>query len=182
MKILLTVEQYTTICEIALCKRGMETAQAKFTRYPSAYANGYAVQVCKGMKPDLQGVTKATPPYKSEDCECEQTIDKTPPNLNYFPLEEALYKGRKITLNKPFRTPNSRKKFAVYVRNKNGDIMIVRFGDPNLKIKNYDPKAAASFQKRHKCNQKNDKTKAGYWSCNVGRYAKLLGLSSSRKW
>ena len=30
----------------------------------------------------------------------------------------AKYQGRTVKLNKPFRTPNQRKKFAVYVRDK----------------------------------------------------------------
>jgi hypothetical protein len=38
-----------------LCERGKKTAQKKFKVYPSAYANAYAVQVCQGKKPDLQG-------------------------------------------------------------------------------------------------------------------------------
>lgn len=41
-----------------LCKRGKEAAKAKYDTYPSAYANGYAVQVCKGQKPDKSGKTK----------------------------------------------------------------------------------------------------------------------------
>ena len=39
-----------------------------------------------------------------------------------------------------------------------------------------------SFRARHNCDQKKDRTTAGYWSCNVGRYAKKLGLKSSRNW
>lgn len=98
-------------------------------------------------------------------------------------INEAEYKGKKVDLNKPFRTTGGPKKFAVYVKNpKSGNVKIVRFGDPNLKIKNSDKKAAKSFRKRHKCDQKKDKTTAGYWSCNVGRYAKQLGLSSSNSW
>jgi hypothetical protein len=38
-----------------LCARGKSTAKAKFDVYPSAYANGYAVQVCKGKMPGLDG-------------------------------------------------------------------------------------------------------------------------------
>lgn len=38
---------------LKLCPRGYCTAKHKFKVYPSAYANGYAVQVCDGMKPDL---------------------------------------------------------------------------------------------------------------------------------
>lgn len=38
-----------------LCSRGKAAAKAKFKVYPSAYANGYAVQVCKGEMPGLDG-------------------------------------------------------------------------------------------------------------------------------
>jgi len=38
-----------------LCARGLAAAKGKFKVYPSAYANGYAVQVCKGTKPGLDG-------------------------------------------------------------------------------------------------------------------------------
>ncbi len=38
-----------------LCARGKAAAKAKFDVYPSAYANGYAVQVCKGKMPGLDG-------------------------------------------------------------------------------------------------------------------------------
>ena len=36
-----------------LCARGKSAAKSKFKVYPSAYANGYAVQVCKG---DIKGL------------------------------------------------------------------------------------------------------------------------------
>ena len=38
-----------------LCSRGKAAAKSKFKVYPSAYANGYAVQVCKGRMPGLDG-------------------------------------------------------------------------------------------------------------------------------
>ena len=38
-----------------LCARGKAAAKAKFDVYPSAYANGYAVQVCKGKMPGTDG-------------------------------------------------------------------------------------------------------------------------------
>lgn len=47
-----------------LCKRGYETAKRKFESYPSAYANAYAVQVCRGEKPDSRGRTFASEGYK----------------------------------------------------------------------------------------------------------------------
>lgn len=38
-----------------LCSRGKSAAKSKFKVYPSAYANGYAVQVCKGKIKGLDG-------------------------------------------------------------------------------------------------------------------------------
>jgi len=97
-------------------------------------------------------------------------------------INEAEYRGRKVKLGKPFRTSGGPKKFSVYVKNKSGNIVKVNFGDPNLKIKNADPERAKSFRARHKCDQKKDRTTPGYWSCNVARYRKALGLTSSRTW
>ena len=69
-----------------------------------------------------------------------------------------------------------------YVKTPKGTVKKVTFGDPNLRIKNASKGRAKSFRARHKCDQKKDRTTAGYWSCNVGRYAKQLGLSSSNSW
>jgi hypothetical protein len=46
-----------------LCARGKSAAKSKFKVYPSAYANGYAVQVCKGRMPGLDGKKRCSPPY-----------------------------------------------------------------------------------------------------------------------
>lgn len=97
-------------------------------------------------------------------------------------LVEAKHRGRNVKLNKPFRTPGGPKKFAVYVKTPGGNIKKVTFGDPNLKIRSSNKKAAKSFRARHKCSQKKDRTTAGYWSCNVSRYRKALGIKSSNPW
>ena len=81
-------------------------------------------------------------------------------------FEEAEYRGRKVKLNKPMR--GGPKKFYVYVKNpKTGNIIKVNFGDPNMKIKKSNPARRRSFRARHKCDQKKDKTTAGYWSCRM---------------
>ena len=46
-----------------LCARGKAAAKSKFDVYPSAYANGYAVQVCKGKKPGLDGKKRCSGIY-----------------------------------------------------------------------------------------------------------------------
>ena len=61
----------------------------------------------------------------------------------------AKYRGRQVSLNKPFRTPNKSKKFGVYVKDKStGNVMVVRFGDPNLSIKKTIPARQRSFMAR----------------------------------
>ncbi len=98
-------------------------------------------------------------------------------------LDEAKHRGKNVKLNKPFRTPGGPKKFAVYVKSPGGGVKKVTFGDSGkLRVRNSNKKAAKSFRARHKCDQKKDRTTAGYWSCNVSRYRKKLGLKSSRSW
>jgi len=81
-------------------------------------------------------------------------------------VEEAEYKGRKVKLNDPMRTSeHPGKKFKVYVKNDKGNVVVVRFGDPNLEIKRDDPKRRASFRARHGCDNPGPKWKAKYWSC-----------------
>jgi hypothetical protein len=49
--------------ENKLCARGIAAAKAKYDVYPSAYANGYAVQVCKGDMPGLDGQKRCSGSY-----------------------------------------------------------------------------------------------------------------------
>ena len=75
--------------------------------------------------------------------------------------------GRKVTLNKPFRTPDGPKKFSVYVKNEKGNVVKVNFGDPNMKIKKNIPERRRSFRARHNCDNPGPKWKARYWSCKA---------------
>ena len=92
-------------------------------------------------------------------------------------LDEAEYRGKDVPLNKPKR--GGSKKFYVYVKDpKTKKVKKVSFGGTTgLKAKINDPEARQSFAKRHNCDQKKDKTKPGYWACNIGRYWKSLGGS-----
>lgn len=78
---------------------------------------------------------------------------------------EEIVESADKPLNKPFRTPSGPKKFAVYVKNKQGNVVIVRFGDKNLSIKRDDPGRRKAFRARHKCDTANDPTTPRYWSC-----------------
>lgn len=91
----------------------------------------------------------------------------------------AEYQGKKVELNKPKR--GGEKKFYVYVRNpQTKKIVKVSFGAEggggNLKVKFNDPQKRKNFATRHDCAGKKDKTKAGYWSCRLPRYASMMGM------
>ena len=90
-------------------------------------------------------------------------------------LSEAKHRGKNVPLNKPKR--GGSKKFVVYVKDpKSKNIKKVSFGGTTgLNVKIDEPGARSSFAARHQCDKKKDKTKPGYWACNIGRYWKSLG-------
>jgi len=98
-------------------------------------------------------------------------------------IDEAEYKGRQVSLGKPFRVSGGGHKFAVYVRDpKSGNVKKVQFGAPGLSVKLKNPARRKSFAARHRCEQKNDKTAPGYWACRIGRYPNLFGGNTYYKW
>ena len=93
-------------------------------------------------------------------------------------LEEAEFRGKDVPLNKPKR--GGSKAYYVYVRDpKTKKIKKVSFGSGGLRAKIKNKEARNAFAKRHRCSEKKDRTKAGYWSCNLPRYASALGLGAN---
>ena len=91
-------------------------------------------------------------------------------------LNEAEFKGKEVALGKPKR--GGSKAYYVYV--KDGDkVKKVSFGSGGLRAKIKNKEARNAFAKRHNCDKKKDRTTAGYWSCNLPRYAKQLGLGAN---
>ena len=98
------------------------------------------------------------------------------PMLNEEEIEEAEFKGKKVALGKPKR--GGSKAYYVYV--KDGDkVKKVTFGSGGLRAKIKNKEARNAFAARHNCKNKKDRTKAGYWSCNLPRYASQLGLGAN---
>ena len=110
-------------------------------------------------------------PFEIEDFEEDSEED----------LYEGEYQGKKVELNKP-RRMSGKHKFTVFTRGENGKVVKVQWGQPGATVKNYDPEASRSFRARHKCKTPGPRWKARWWACNVGRYAKLLGLKSNKPW
>jgi len=96
-----------------------------------------------------------------------------------LPMTEAEYQGKDVDLNKPKR--GGSRKYYVYVKNpKTGKVKKISFGDTTgLSAKIRNPEARKAFAARHQCDKKKDRTKAGYWACNLPRYAKGLGMGSN---
>ncbi len=97
-------------------------------------------------------------------------------------VTESEYRGKKVELNKPKR--GGSKAYYVYVKNPDtGNVIKVEFGS-GMRAKVNDPEARKRYNDRHGCSKgrHNDKTKAGYWSCRLPRYAKSLGLSGGGQW
>ena len=98
--------------------------------------------------------------------------------LNEAELDEAEFKGKDVPLNKPKR--GGSKAYYVYVRDpKTKKIKKVSFGSGGLRAKIKNKEARNAFAARHRCKDKKDRTKAGYWSCNLPRYAQALGLGAN---
>ena len=93
-------------------------------------------------------------------------------------INEAEFKGKDVSLNKPKR--GGSKAYYVYVRDpKTKKVKKVSFGSGGLRAKIKNKEARNAFAARHNCKDKKDRTKAGYWSCNLPRYAQVLGLGAN---
>ena len=105
----------------------------------------------------------------------EQDVSELLEFLKHYKPEvnEAEYQGRKVKLGKPTR--GDVKKFKVYVKNPKGNVVKVNFGhggssakkagQKTMQIQKDIPSRRKAFRARHNCDQKKDKTTAGYWSC-----------------
>ncbi len=65
------------------------------------------------------------------------------------------------------RAGDGKKKFKVFVKNANGNVVKVGFGDPNMEIKRDDPERRKNFRARHNCDTATDRTTPRYWSCKM---------------
>ena len=111
--------------------------------------------------------------------EKERVRDEIDNMLNEEEIEEAEFKGKDVSLNKPKR--GGSKAYYVYVRDpKTKKVKKVSFGSGGLRAKIKNKEARNAFAARHNCKDKKDRTKAGYWSCNLPKFAKLLGLGANQ--
>ena len=141
----------------------------------------YKKRADRAFKPEYYEPDNEPPPkrrkwdYDDKDVEpivkkyLEKMIDKKPatsptPSESYD-LGEAEYQGRNVPLNKPMA--GDVKKSKVFVKNAEGNVVKVNFGDKNMTIKKNIPARRKSFRARHNCEEPGPKTKARYWSCKA---------------
>ena len=80
-------------------------------------------------------------------------------------VDEAKYQGREVPLGKPMA--GDVKKSKVYVKNPQGNVVKVNFGDKKMRIKKSNPNRRKSFRARHNCANPGPRHKARYWSCRA---------------
>jgi len=80
-----------------------------------------------------------------------------------FDVDEAKYQGKEVPLGK--KLPGDVKKSKVYVKNPQGRVVKVNFGDKKMRIKKSNPARRKSFRARHNCKNPGPRHKARYWSC-----------------
>lgn len=153
--------------------------KSKFKVWPSAYASAALV---KAYKAAGGGYRKASESIAETIHVVGYTTDQYGNLFDvYFEygvhkenLQEAEYRGRKVKLGKPFRTPSGPKKFSVYVKNPSGNIVKVNFGhkgsggQKTMRIKKNNPERRKAFRARHNCDTPGPRHKARYWSCRFG--------------
>tara|TARA_R100000951_G_scaffold99032_1_gene89222 strand:- start:62 stop:982 length:921 start_codon:yes stop_codon:yes gene_type:complete len=156
--------------ELERMKRGEEAAEGQsladdfmeFASLVSAAEQGQEVDIDK-LRIELNALDERLEALKSE--ESEETFDQLYDRYVSTSEEDAERVDKdRMKCNSPRRTSGGSKKFVVKAC-KDGKEKVVRFGDPNMKIKKSNPKRRKSFRARHKCDQKKDKFSAGYWSC-----------------
>jgi len=101
--------------------------------------------------------------------------------IDNMSMNEAKKKKKKEKKDPPLNKPKrgGSKAYYVYVRDpKTKKIKKVSFGSGGLRAKIKNKEARNAFAARHNCKNKKDRTKAGYWSCNLPRYAPALGLGA----
>ena len=156
----------------ARMKEELEIEEAKKIKFPHDTSKHFKTSETAELQsvdpndPDsrFDGTTSATNVYKKTTP--GQSMKESTYNIIRKTISEATYKGRKVSLNKPFRTPGGPKKSAVYVDpDGDGKAKIVRFGDPNLSIKKNQPARKRSYCARSS-GQGNltKKDSANYWS------------------
>tara|TARA_B100001564_G_scaffold359254_1_gene380333 strand:+ start:580 stop:1413 length:834 start_codon:yes stop_codon:yes gene_type:complete len=177
--------------DLPMINEGIDYDEALTLRGMLADLNQERDQLFKDMENDPSVEPEGGPvadEYGSRLNKIEDRIYKISKQLRDYDMNEGEQldekkKAKKKKKDPPIGKPKrgGSKAYYVYVRDpKTKKIKKVSFGSGGLRAKINNPKARRAFAARHKCSQKNDRTKASYWSCRLPRYAKALGLGNNK--
>lgn len=139
--------------------KGIQSAQKDATETDESHILGLVKVAFSHLK---NGMNYLEPTSQNNPQEPQQDFR---PTTRYGDLDEAEYRGRKVSLGKPFLTPDGPKKRSVYVKNPKGNVVKVNFGQKGVKIKKSNPARRKSFRARHNCANPGPRHRARYWSC-----------------
>jgi len=155
--------------------------KSKYKLWPSAYASAAVVKAYKAagggyrnVKETINNPSYQLEGYSTNACGKITELHFVLGESEKHNITEAEYRGRKVSLGKPFRTPSGPKKFSVYVKKPNGNVVKVNFGhkgeggQKTMKIKKSNAARRRSFRARHRCDSPGPRDKARYWSCRFG--------------
>tara|TARA_Y100000389_G_C17463986_1_gene523999 strand:- start:3338 stop:3883 length:546 start_codon:yes stop_codon:yes gene_type:complete len=106
-------------------------------------------------------------------------------------LNKETKKKQKVSLDDPAVARGKGYKYYVYRAHPKGDkdeetglvkAVMITYGTPGMETANWDEGRRKSFLARHRCAEKTDLYAPGWWSCNVHKFWKKLGLKSSNPW
>jgi len=149
---------------------------------PNMSRGGWGIARVKAFLYLLRNGRPSNPNYKQDNdllpkSHPKASIDEDYEDWDNEAFTAAEYQGKKVTLNKPFRMPKGNsKKFGVYTKNDKGNVVIVRFGDPNMEIRRDDDDARRNYRSRMGCDtpRVGPKWKANYWSCKMWERGKSV--------
>jgi hypothetical protein len=142
------------------------------------HSDGFYKFFIEARRQYSEGILEVTNPFDIELLETD-IGEHGVYDSNIVPLDIPMMEAdeEEVELNKPKR--GGSKKFYVYTKNDKGNVIKISFGDnTGLDVNFDDDEARKSFAARHQCHLKKDKATAGYWSCNLPKYAKSLGLKN----
>jgi hypothetical protein len=124
----------------------------------AAESGNVAEGAVKDLEDDLKNMS-------DEEFLSQYKMSKADARQQSSSVSEAEYQGRNVPLGKPMA--GDVKKSKVYVKNPQGNVVKVNFGDKKMRIKKSNPNRRKSFRARHNCANPGPRHKARYWSCRA---------------
>lgn len=114
--------------------------------------------------------------YKDSDTGKKKTVTLDDPQLSPPDIDTLYYVYRPSPSGEKDKDTGLVKAIMIGFGEKTGA------GQPDVRDKHQDPGKRAQFLARHNCKDKHDEYASGWWSCNIHRFYKQLGLKTADPW